>query len=353
MGEQSKQYYGQLDGLRLFAILIIIASHTSAFGLYGQGSAVVAIFFVLSGFLVTKPFLSLGEEEFLTVKGWVRYYVLRLARILPLYWGLCLMFYWISDQVFPTRKVLLENLFFLNSTGPLWFLQHEMLNYLVAPFILWMIGVLKKKLHCSNAWIAVILWIGGILSSLIFFRSAFFVLSWSGEPRQIRLGLFILGMAVGYTLKAWKESRNPKWVQEHLLAQGICDLLLLGLLLGISVFGTEPMLVRFFGESYEGYYVGWQRPLLCGLMGCGILFLLVWNGEGAIAKLFRKPLLVKLGQLSYGVFLIHYFLLEFIVLVPNKRFVLLTALSFGLARLCYDYVEQPIYRGVKTLWKRG
>ena len=40
-----------LDGLRGIAVIIVLMSHTAAFGMYGQGSLGVLLFFFLSGFV--------------------------------------------------------------------------------------------------------------------------------------------------------------------------------------------------------------------------------------------------------------------------------------------------------------
>ena len=45
----------QFDGLRFLASMTVVASHTAALGLYGQGGVMVSLFFVLSGFFMAMP----------------------------------------------------------------------------------------------------------------------------------------------------------------------------------------------------------------------------------------------------------------------------------------------------------
>jgi hypothetical protein len=45
-----------LDGVRGFAALVVMLSHTAAFGMKEQGSLGVLLFFFLSGFVLTLPY---------------------------------------------------------------------------------------------------------------------------------------------------------------------------------------------------------------------------------------------------------------------------------------------------------
>jgi peptidoglycan/LPS O-acetylase OafA/YrhL len=69
----------QLDGLRALAILMVFATHALKIPLLWMG---VDLFFVLSGYLITKILLQLKEQR----DGyWSRFYLRRAQRILPPY----------------------------------------------------------------------------------------------------------------------------------------------------------------------------------------------------------------------------------------------------------------------------
>src|SRR3546814_15169046 len=51
-----------IDGLRGLAMLVVVASHTNAFGMAGQGSIGVLLFFVLSGYVLTMLFVDRPER---------------------------------------------------------------------------------------------------------------------------------------------------------------------------------------------------------------------------------------------------------------------------------------------------
>src|SRR5258706_8685183 len=69
-----------LDGLRGIAILLVVAVHLYA-PLFSGGSSGVDLFFVLSGFLITK--LAYEEQQFSGRISLSDFYLRRVFRILP------------------------------------------------------------------------------------------------------------------------------------------------------------------------------------------------------------------------------------------------------------------------------
>lgn len=329
--------WNQFDGLRVFAMLVIIASHTSALGMYGQGSVVVSLFFVLSGFFCVQPLISHGEERFCSIKGWLSFYALRIVRIIPVYWLLLVFFYWISDTAFADKTALFNNMFFINTYGHLWYLQHEMVCYLAAPAVIGLIYILKKKTGVSNGVIAAVLLITGIAVSRYFFTTTWFCLLWNGEKRQLRLGLFIIGMAAGYLVKYLKGFTVQKNVVKYAL-----DAVEILLMLTISLF-TSARFLSIFNEAYADYYFGWYKPITCALICAVLVFLVCINSRGIVAKILSLPLLSRLGQVTYGAYLVHFFLIEFMPLPPLKQFALVTLASYGIAYIMYEWMEAPLY----------
>lgn len=81
------KYYEQIDGLRAMCIAIVVASHTRAFGMYGQGGLAVAFCFVISGFLAVSPAQKDGEEKIIgNMNGILIYYIKRIIRLLIPYY---------------------------------------------------------------------------------------------------------------------------------------------------------------------------------------------------------------------------------------------------------------------------
>lgn len=333
--------WNQFDGLRVFAMLVIIASHTGALGMYGQGSVAVSVFFVLSGFFCVQPMIADGEERFANAKGWLRFYALRIVRIIPVYWLVLLLFYWISDTAFADKKALLENMFFINTYGHLWYLQHEMVCYLAAPAIIGLVYSIKKRTGAGNGAAAAGLLGLGILSSRFFFSTTWFCLLWNGEKRQLRLGLFMIGMGVGYLIKYLNGFTVQKRIGKYAL-----DAVEILLMLTISVF-TSARFLSMFHEKYADYYFGWYRPITCALLCAALVFLLGINSRGIAAKILSLPVPARFGRVTYGAYLIHFFLIELIPLPPLKQFVLVTLTSYAAAYIMYEWIEEPLYRIAK------
>ena len=51
----------QIDGLRFWACMVILADHCRVLGLRYQGGIMVSLFFVLSGFFIANPQKQDGE----------------------------------------------------------------------------------------------------------------------------------------------------------------------------------------------------------------------------------------------------------------------------------------------------
>ncbi len=73
-----------LDGIRGLAVLIVIASHTGAFGMGGQGSLGVLLFFFLSGFVLTLPYAD-EPRRLVNRAELFRFAASRVLRIVPIY----------------------------------------------------------------------------------------------------------------------------------------------------------------------------------------------------------------------------------------------------------------------------
>ncbi len=99
------KYYKELDGVRGIAALMIMTFHffqpiipntttliyINKFIKFGQTG--VSLFFVLSGFLITRILLSTKEKSgyFLT------FYIRRALRIFPLYYGFLIIYYFLIN----------------------------------------------------------------------------------------------------------------------------------------------------------------------------------------------------------------------------------------------------------------
>jgi peptidoglycan/LPS O-acetylase OafA/YrhL len=137
-----------LDGWRGVAILLVLLDHFMPFR-RGQplapwlclGQHGVTVFFVLSGYLITK---KLAEEYSQTGRvGFQRFYVQRIRRLMPCAWGY-LLFVWASLSLweFASSVLFFRNyvVFPSEATWHFWSLSIEEQFYLVWPAALALIG---------------------------------------------------------------------------------------------------------------------------------------------------------------------------------------------------------------------
>jgi peptidoglycan/LPS O-acetylase OafA/YrhL len=328
----------ELDGLRGLACILILAYHMMPHRLPG-GWAAVDLFFVLSGFLITSIILrSVKEPRFL-----FNFCVRRGLRIWPIYYLSVLTIAICSPLLTrPTDfRGVLAQLTYGQNLPLLWsretpefspYLKHtwslaiEEQFYLVWPLLIYLLGR-RSVLALSFGLIALSIttrsmgyhwWLlpargdglalGALLAVIPFTRA--------GRPRHaggLRAGFVALAVAaIGYLAAltarfGMTPSETPVWP-------------------GISVFAVNLLAFSIVGlvVSLRGHL--WLFPL-------------------------RRPRLVLIGKLSYGLYMYHYiiFLLGDDIASafgmggrPFWRQALEAVVTAGLAAVSWRYLEQPI-----------
>ena len=117
----------ELDGIRGIAALMVLMEHT--WGIFaGVGATGVWLFFILSGYLLSQPFIS--NPGRIKDPAYVGAYLFRrLTRILPLYVFVLLIYFGFNGNV----NVLIDHLLFLDAQGHFWTITQELTFYLALP----------------------------------------------------------------------------------------------------------------------------------------------------------------------------------------------------------------------------
>lgn len=341
-GTKRRVRLDDFDGLRLFGMLIIMASHTQVFHMTGIGIVYAYFFLILSGFFLVSPLRPDGEERFFHLKNWLKFYFLRFLRIVPLMWGVILIFWWLGDDTLRQPGILKNAMLLRLPVGHLWFVQHELIGLVFVPPILFLIYVLKRFLKIPNAVFGVLLTAGGIALSRYVFRSGI-VLYWNGwdSTRPLSSQMMLIGMGVGYFVKATGIRKKP-----HIALDLLLDALIIGLLFYMTVYqGGWFQSVLHGGEPH--YYSISAHPLRLGLEGAVLILLLILDRFGFVPRLFGLPVFARFGKASLGIYLIHYYLIRFMLLDPPKNWILLVLITLPCALFLYENVESPVYRRVK------
>lgn len=385
------------DGLRAFACLLVLFHHVALSFTFKTGPREnwlgrfvpiggygVVIFFVLSGFLLARPFwyaLQTGDRR----PSLNTYFLRRFARIVPGFWLSMLLSLILAlalgQSSFDLTTVLrfVSGLFFLNSfnyhamfpveiNGPLWSISLEIGSYFLMPLGFALLFAFRTRVSGFGGRVA--LWTGVIAATIGLhqvyvhafgipprpdFKTIPFTLENLGLvwfPRFNIFGLFatfatgVLAAAVRVRLGGWRSSK----------ADVLAALSLLGAL--VYLFGvTRPFrpdasLVGLLDLPYNGY------PLLPLLLA---VFLAFAPSSRYVGQILDGSPLRYLARISFGIYIYHVLvltLLEHFVFgsgVPAasvlQSYGLLAAtlgVTIAAAHLSWYRLEQPIIR-----WARG
>jgi peptidoglycan/LPS O-acetylase OafA/YrhL len=281
-------YYPALDGLRALAILLVLAQHGS-YGHVPGGFVGVDVFFVLSGFLITRvllqPNVTIGD-----------FYLRRVRRLMPaLICLLILAFILWPLSLFPSlsyvRAALPAALYVadfqacinpdvLGPMLPTWSLAVEEQFYLLWPMAL----AALTRLAGSNR----VRWT--LALAVIFAISRpFFYLWWPSAMKYYspltRVDVLLLGCAMGAM------ALPPRMT-----------------VVAYAFLAIVPILAFKMLSSSALHYIAVAPLVACG--SAALISECVRSDGSLIKRLFSTPLLVWIGRRSYGIYLYHLPLFE-------------------------------------------
>jgi peptidoglycan/LPS O-acetylase OafA/YrhL len=367
-------YSTELEGLRGVAILLVFAFHASGLASPDRqhvdplrayvyaGHTGVTLFFVLSAFLLSRPFLA--EANGGPRQSWRRFYERRALRILPLYY-LAVIFAALARAEHPAELLrgapylLLLNSFVgvaqpLNPYSDVWWsLATEWQFYLLLPL---------ASLLLASRWRLVV---GGALLLAYGVAYVWFVTGrWGMDSMdgQLQLGvsLFGRGPAFGFgILAAWLWERHGEALRRAgrsraWLRRGGADALLAAVVVCLGLLLARVARLGFF--QAEAQLQAWHVPeaLLWSLF-----VLIVLLAPLRSAFLLSNRLLGFVGVISYSLYLVHLPILyriqiPLLGLVGGKApgwtaravagTVAALAASLALSTLTYRLVERPFLR---------
>jgi peptidoglycan/LPS O-acetylase OafA/YrhL len=339
-----------LDALRAIAVLLVIVNHLGQDRIgpvmLFDGSVGVELFFVISGFLITWLLLAEHARHGHIALG--AFYQRRVARLLPaslayVLVGMALLA--LRGQEIPWGAVVSTLLYGTNYyqafTGAAahylshcWSLAVEEQFYLVWPFLL--VALLRRGQSPRQALAVSIPLVWLYKAVLIFgFGVGEVYLYRALETRMDQLCAGCL-LAVLLTTPRWRrrfeQMARWRWPLPALVA---------GVLLSTS-------LLRDTGTVADQQLYGFalETVLLCALLP---LVLIRASGRGTTAALLNAPVLVLIGQISYGMYLYHPFIVHPVhnAIVrqggpPVLGILAAIAVLVGVAWASFQWFEQPL-----------
>jgi len=372
-GPFPKQRLIELDGLRGFALVMILVYHSvSQEGEYpagtflaylqrsvGMGWTALDLFFVLSGFLIGGILMNARESG----SYFKTFYARRFFRIVPVYFAWVLFYILLiafaADEVVkfsnsglrpPLNFSVWSHFLFLQNSfnlqlyglagawfGHLWSLAVEEQFYLVAPLVVRLVPPRYLK------------WVLGTVVLLAILARLYFRLVLDSPATLIttrtvcRMDALAMGMLAAIAVRS---ETGRRWLDQHLRE---LRFLLAALAVGV---------LMFFFFSYGSSTGGMQSIGFTWMAAfyAVVLLLAVQNRTGWLAAFLRTPLLLELGSVSYCVYLIHLvvnvslhaLLLHHPPRISTLSGVLVTLFAIGItysiAKLSWIYFEGPLQR---------
>jgi peptidoglycan/LPS O-acetylase OafA/YrhL len=320
--------------------------------LRGSGRVGVLLFFFLSAFLISGPFLS-GRREALAWRTWVTYATSRLFRIVPLYYVTLLLLFVAGLDPFnqsPSRSLFASHLLFQEGLSVFWTIVVEMRFYLVLPFLLIGIAGVSRVFRSGHliAFCAGSLWMLGVATG------------WVPHDAETRLGIdkhapvFVSGVLTSLMVFGMP-ARHPDHKQRRALELCAWGLAALIVFLSVPAFyygATQGVSISTYSASSAEYERFWDAriPWIGGLMG--LFFYSFRNGSGPMLRLLAWRPLAWVGRMSFGLYLIHLQVIHEVARhdTPHAlRLVVSLTRSLLLAWMFHQAIEQPGIRLGRSL----
>jgi peptidoglycan/LPS O-acetylase OafA/YrhL len=331
---------------------------------YG-GHTGVSLFFVLSAFLLSRPFIRAHATGGHVSSA--EFFRRRVLRIMPAYAAAVVVGVVATSQDAQELLRVVPYLLFLNSipdcvspvlpySGVWWSLATEVQFYLVLPAAFWLA---RTRL-------------GGLLvvAALVGYGVAYLTVTIGGQPvtgsmvDEVVLRHSLLGRAPAFGAgigAAWLDARIPvssrdaarRGARRDIAVWG-GSLVLLGCLLGVGTLLREVLRNGYYAAELGAHYWHVAEALLWAAY-----VLAIRRGAGPVRAILSCRPLQWLGVISYSLYLVHFSVIWGLLSIPSVESImrkdgsLATALAFtGVASACsvalsivaYAAIERPFLR---------
>ena len=376
---ESLRYLPALDGIRALAVLSVLCFHAGVSWL-PAGFLGVDTFFVLSGFLITTLLLNELRDDARIALGafWAR----RARRLLPallVVVSFCALIVWFGSAkgTYPSfRSDAFSSIFyvanwhfiidgtnyFLQSSAPsllthTWSLSIEEQFYVLWPLV--MLGL--YKLGVRSRGVLIFGAVGAALSAgwmaLLASRGAAITRLYYGTDTHAQCLLVGAALAAGLSLLAQRRQRSglrtsradrhrggdPRWAATTEAGRRRLSLL------GIIALVVTALL--WWRVSFQGWFLYHGGFLVAALATAGLIASVAIAQRGPVATLLSTAPLVFIGRISYGLYLWHFPLFQY--LSPSRTGLsgasllgLRFAAAFAAATASFFLIERPIRRRV-------
>jgi len=360
-----------LTGLRAVAALAVVVSHVGVppslpdkvAKIAHWGYIGVPLFFMLSGVVLGYNYEGLSFRQ---TRRTVKFYVARVARVMPLYWVMIFysaaLYFSVNHRQFPSAFV--QNLLAVQTwspnllvaqsyyNGPGWSIGAELFFYLLFPFLVPLVAAVARR-HGARGLMLIVAGVAALSTLLLLY----FVASgraalpadnpasghrWLYRNPLCQLPLFLAGVALAFLLPHARQWRT----RTHHLVQAA----VVGYVLGLAMFRGQG---GFWGAaSYGAFFV----------LPFALLLFSLSSQRGWFARFLSTAPMVKLGVASFALYLTHRWMVWQLRsfdpiakghgLRPYVGFLITIGILLLIAEGAHRYVEQPAQRWIVAQGKR-
>jgi peptidoglycan/LPS O-acetylase OafA/YrhL len=311
MSQTKKEtYFTQLDGIRFVAVALVLLDHWLAEkNILPLGHLGVTMFFVLSGFLITRILIQsklkddkVGRSHWFSVKQFI---IRRSIRIFPIYFISIFVLYILDvppvrDTVFwclgyATNLYIAINQHWMGTIDHLWSLAVEEQYYLVFPYL---ILFLPTKHYLKILTIMILLSI--VLRIALYLHGSEWMVQYVLMPTC--LDCFGLGGLMAYYFTFHKESIFEKLANSWLV------------LLSFGIYSAS-VCYTLYQQSITQQFHQFGNVVAERFVSAVFCFFLITkavDGYQTLGKwILENPIVNYLGRISYGIYLYHNFIYNF------------------------------------------
>ena len=366
-----------LDSLRGFSTILIVVYHTSFVSGYTVAHANsigayidrlnigVAIFFVLSGFLIFRPFAhSLIHGSPLPKTR--NYYLKRASRILPGYWLALFVLAGLDALTIVNTSGFIRNVFIVHSftehnvfTGirQAWTLAVEMSFYVVVPAFAY---VFVRQARRRNGPVSAstllkalsFLFLGAYAFRLFIHQIDFWFLDTAHIWLPSHMDTLALGMGLAVLVEAPASAKTlsklKNFIANHAESFVVCS---------VFVWLISANINMAIGLNRTEFHIDLLGHFLYGIASVLLVAPFCVDSQALLVKAMSFRLFTWLGTISYGIYLWHMAFLggnfseKYMPYSENDgqvllRFLVVLPASIAIASLSYYVLERPIMRAI-------
>lgn len=332
--------FGTINGLRGLAALLVLLSHTApGFKALGVG---LALLFVISGFLLTKPFV-LSANRIFSFDNIRKYFVKRMRRILPMYYLFIFMTYVVSLQF----ETAMRHFLFVQAEGHLWPMTQIFAFYLILPFIILATSLLARIHNLVPVIVLLIagaIWLESMTTWTPFYNGYYF--------HEFFAYSFLFGVAASYFHYGCLD--NLKATLKHKTSTALLSVVGIALL-ALTIAWSAPIAPpKLIAPYISQFYV---KSLLCA----AIIIIALNCYSSWYTKLLNISLLRSVGVIGFSFYLLHGLGIKIATHLHTQfqgasnvderswsLFLVSFIATYLLSILAYSFVERPFFRSTKT-----